>query len=451
MTATVSDGVGLSEQVHLKGNLRTWQIVFLGLGYMAPMAIWDPFGLASGKAGGHVTAAYAFTLFAVLLTAFSYRSLSKAYPFAGSGYTYVQQTTVPTYGFLVGWISLLDYFMAVILSAIYVAYYIWEWYPSVPLWVIVLAFVAIITTINILGVVVALGVDVLFVIAQFVVVIATIALVLVQIHRHGVEWTAFPVYGANMPWHGVLTASVFVVYSFLGFDAVTTLSEEARDARRTIPRAVMWVAGIAGALYLVGTFIMGTLYPDVSIFDAPEYPIPEIYIKLAGMTFYTGATVVALLATVAGCMSCQLATSRLLYAMGRDGALPRKFFGYLHPRFHTPVFNMLLIAGIIAFGAIVLKLESAAYLVGFGAWGTFLSVNVASVAYFVRNPERRSVRDVVLLVVIPSIAFAAITYIVIGGLATSAWIFGGTWLAVGFVYFRLLPKRLRSKPMFDEL
>ncbi len=120
-------------------------------------------------------------------------------------------------------------------------------------------------------------------------------------------------------------------YSFLGFDAVTTLSEETKDPTRSIPRATVIAAAAGGAIFIAISYLMGRVHPS-PVFQNVDNAGFEIIRMAASPLFDTAFMVVLLVSNVAAAMCAQAGSSRLLFVMGRSRTLPPRFFGYLHPR-----------------------------------------------------------------------------------------------------------------------
>lgn len=132
----------------LRRTLKLWQIVVIGVAYMTPMVVFDTFGIVSEVTNGHVPTSYALALIAMLFTAASYGKMVKAFPLAGSAYTYTQKTISKHLGFLVGWSVLLDYLFLPMVNSLLAGIYLNALFPGIPHWGWVLAFTLLMTGIN---------------------------------------------------------------------------------------------------------------------------------------------------------------------------------------------------------------------------------------------------------------------------------------------------------------
>ncbi|WP_235010526.1 APC family permease [Arthrobacter sp. SLBN-112] len=195
-------------------------------------------------------------------------------------------------------------------------------------------------------------------------------------------WSKYPVIfpdgGNDRP-----PLSIEPPYSFLGFDAVTTFSEETINPRRTVPRAIMLVALIGGGIFVAVSYVTQLVHPGDVFEDSTSVASPialQIGGQLFGAVFLAGLVV----AQFASGLAAQASASRLLYAMGRDSVLPKAVFGRLSEKFHTPVAN-LVITGIVGLIATFLDVATSTSFINFGAFTAFTLVNAPVVFHYVRQ------------------------------------------------------------------
>ncbi len=316
----------------LRRSLTLRHIVFLGLAYMAPLAVFDTFGIVADITHGHVPLSYLLVLVAVLITALSYAKMVRFYPRAGSAYTYTREAINPHLGFLVGWAATLDYLLLPMINALLSAIYMTAAFPEVPSWVWILSTIVVCTVLNLIGVRIAAKVNVILVVIQVVVAVAFVAFTIKNIAEgaNGSSFSLTPFFSSGIDAGAIASGAAILALSFLGFDAVSTLAEEAEHPRRDIPRAILIIVGVAGLFFVSVTYVMQVLFPDVSAVGNIVGASPEIAKYIGGAAFqavFIGGYMVAVL----GCgITQQMSAARLLYAMGRDGALPRRFFGKLN-------------------------------------------------------------------------------------------------------------------------
>jgi putrescine importer len=239
----------------------------------------------------------------------------------------------------------------------------------------------------------------------------------------------------------IAAGAAIAAYSFLGFDAVSTLTEETHDAQRNIPRAIVLVALIGGAIFIVVSYVVSLVAPG-GTFDNSDSLAADIAKTIGGSLFGAIFLAALIIGQFTSGLAAQAAVARLLYAMGRDGVLPKRVFGWVSERFHTPVFNIAL-AGLIGLGAIFLDITTSTSFINFGAFTAFTLVNLSVIGYFLRHRgERLSPWRYVLIPVIG----AAIDIYLLTQLDSRALILGLSWLGIGIIYLLVLTRGLTREP-----
>jgi len=418
----------------LKRTLKLRHLVFIGLAYMAPMAVFDMFGIVSDETDGHVPLAYLVVMAAVLFTAFSYSRMVRFFPIAGSAYTYAKEAINAHLGFLVGWAATLDYLLLPMINAILSGIYMGAVFPEVPFWVWVLLTVGICTALNLVGVKLAASMNVLLVSIQLVVAVVFVVLTIVNIANgaNGAEVTIRPFVSSDLQLTAVAAGAAILALSFLGLDAVSTLAEEAEQPTRDIPRAIFIIVLVAGAFFITVTYLMQLIFPDVSQLADIVGASPEIA-KYVGGAFFQAIFVGGYMMAVLGCgITQQMSAARLLYAMGRDGALPRRPFGRIDGRNGVPVANVLIVAA-VALTALFVDLDQAASMINFGAFIAFIFVNLSVIFVFFRFLKRRSAGAWIGFVLVPAVGVAINVWLWFS-LDTTSMIIGACWVVAGFVF-----------------
>ncbi len=428
----------------LRRTLKLRHLVFIGLAYMAPLAVFDMFGIVSDVTDGHVPLAYLVVIVAVLFTAFSYSRMVRFFPIAGSAYTYAKEAINPHIGFLVGWAATLDYLLLPMINAILSAIYMGAVFPDVPFWVWVLLTVGICTVMNLIGVKLAASMNIILVGIQLVVAILFVVLTIVNITNgaNGSGFSVQPFISSDLQLAAISAGAAVLALSFLGFDAVSTLAEEAERPERDIPRAIFIIIGVAGAFFVTVTYVMQVLFPDVSELGDIVGASPEIAKYIGGAAFqaiFVGGYMMAVL----GCgITQQMSAARLLYAMGRDGALPKRLFGRINPRTGVPVVNVLIVAA-IALTALFVDLDRAASMINFGAFIAFTFVNLSVIFVFFRFLKRRGPGAWLGFVIVPGIGVVINVWLWLS-LDTVSMVIGGIWLALGAAYLLITTRGLRA-------
>ncbi|TCS96829.1 APC family permease [Hazenella coriacea] len=434
----------MTKQPTLIRSLQLWHIFVIGVGYMAPMAVFDTFGIVSNVTKGHVPTAYLLTVAAILFTAFSYGKMVQAYPYAGSAYTYTQRTINRPLGFLVGWSALLDYLFLPMINALLTGIYMSAVFPELPQAVWIISFVMLITVINIWKINISVSFNLFLVVFQVLVALFFILLSVRGLIQEGGEFTIQPFYTEEIQLNTLLAGASILCFSFLGFDAVTTLSEETKNPTKTIPRGILLIALFGGCLFTSVSYFAQSLYPDASVFQDPEGASAEIAYHIGGILFQSIFLAAAISSTLASGIASMISSSRLLYAMGRDQVLPKKYFGYVHPRLGTPLFNVFLV-GLISLSAVGLDLLLATSFINYGALIAFTFVNLSVIAYYFRSKPARTVSSFFQYLVLPLIGFSFVA-IFWFSLHMHSILLGLSWTLIGSIYL-LVITRFFTRPL----
>lgn len=431
----------------LKRSLSLRHVVFFGLAFMAPTTLFSTYGVAVSGTNGMLSTAYFIALIVMLFTAHSYAQMVKAFPNAGAAYTFTQKSLSPHIGFLVGWTILLDYVFSPMISALLLGIAMNAYFPSIPMYIWIILFIITITIVNILGVTVAAKFNTAILLLQFGTFALFITFSIKGLLNGDGAGTLFSILpfiesSANMP--DIMSMIPVLCFSFLGFDAVTTLSEETKNPQKSIPRAIYLITIIGGVLYIFGSYFLQLIWPDYQSFKDPESAYMEIGFYIGGNFLISYVLAEGIMASFSSAIASGTSASRILYAMGRERVLPAKIFGYLSPKFRTPIYNILII-GIIALSSIFLSLTTAISLINFGALFAFTFVNLSVISHFYFRKKQRSIIGTIRYFIIPLIG-ASLTGLFWVKLDVYSLILGGTWLFIGFIYLLNLTKMFRQPP-----
>jgi amino acid transporter len=444
--ATGDPGVeAFGYQQELKRSLTFTDLLVYGLVFMVPIAPFGIFGGVFQASGGMIALAYAVGGLAMAFTAASYAQMSRAFPMAGSVYTYAGRGIAQPVGFLAGWMILLDYVLVPALLYLIAAVAMNSIISSIPVLVWLVGFVVLNTVVNYLGIEFTARINKIMLVAELVVL--AIFLVIGIVALAGGKGRGFdfsPIYNADTFSLGLVFGAVSIaVLSFLGFDGISTLAEENRDAARSIGKSMIAALALAGVLFIVQTWVAALLVPD------PDTLIAEG--DAAGTAFYDAAEVagghwLSVLTAVATAVAwgfanslvAQAATSRLLYAMARDRQLP-SFLARVHPTRRVPVNATLFVAVIsLVLGWYMTTREDGitllSTLVNFGALTAFLLLHVSVVAHFV---VRKKSKDYLRHLVVPVIGFAILVAVIVNA-QVAAQTLGFLWLAIGVLLLIVL-------------
>jgi amino acid transporter len=434
----------------LKRSLGLFDLLAYGLVFIVPVAPVAVFGIVFNASRGMVPLVYLVGLFAMLFTALSYMSMSRAFPVAGSVYTYAARSLGPAVGFFSGWAILLDYLLIPALTYVVAGIAMHAALPGTPkaVWVVVMLVAA--TGINYLGIEATARANFALLVFQLI-VLALFAFLggIALVHHVGGAHVSF----APFYKHGLVTPSLIfsalslAVLSFLGFDAISTLSEESRDGAAAIGRATMLSLCLSALLFVAQTWLACLFVPGRVSFPPGESTNTAFYdiaALIGGYWFkFLLAAPCIFLSGIAGAVTAQAASARLLFGMARDGELPRAL-AHVDPKRKVPVRAVFLIAAItlaLSLGLID-QLELLTSMVSFGALTGFLLLHVSVIAHFIWHEKSR---DLFRHLLSPALGFFVIGC-VLWNAERNAKIAGGAWLIAGlalFVTLRLLRRPTR--------
>ncbi|MEV4147290.1 APC family permease [Amycolatopsis sp. NPDC049691] len=434
MTTTGAAPATLQRRLGLPG------VVLFGLAYMAPLIVLGTFGIVATTTEGTVPSAYLLALVAMLFTAASYGKMAATHPVAGSAYTYVRKSVDARAGFLVGWAVLLDYFFLPMVIWLIGGAYLSAEFPSVPHWIWLITFIAVTTILNVLGIKIAEKANFVLMAFQILVIGFFVVLSVKQVlHVGGSLASTQPFFHSGSTLGTISGGAALATYSFLGFDAVTTLTEETTEPRRTIPRAILLTALIGGGIFVVLAYFTQLAHPGSAFTDESSAAF-EIATTIGGNLFASFFLAGLVVAQFASGIAAQASASRLMFAMGRDGVLPR-VFGKLQPRFATPVFGIVL-TGLVGLVALALDVSTSTSFINFGAFTAFTFVNVSVLATWLRD---RTGKRVLTWVVFPVIGAVVDLWLLVN-LDGIALVFGLVWLAIGLVVLAAITRGFRRPP-----
>jgi amino acid transporter len=409
------------------------------------------FGIVSTRAHGHVVTAILLAMIAMACTAFSYGRMARAYPSAGSAYTYVSREVHAVPGYLTGWSMAMDYVLNPLICTILCSKLIQNYVSFFPYEVWTVAFAAVFVGLNLVGIKTNQKINAAL--AAFMV--GVIVWILVAATRYVLGLPAIPDGFFTRPFfdpatfnlEDLLGGTSLAVLTYIGFDGISTLSEEVENPRRNVLLATVLTCLVVGALASLQVYAAQLVWlPEVAF---PPNIIETAYVhvagKMGGPLLFGVVNATLLVATIGSGMAALLGAARLLYGMGRDNALPRGFFGYVSPG-GVPRNNVLLVGGIALLGALaasehvkLMSFERGAELLNFGALIAFMGVNAAAfLRYVVREKDRSPA-----MIVPPIVGFALCFYLWIN-LTPKALGWGFTWLALGLLYGFYVKRRSGS-------
>ena len=431
----------------LKRTLSLRDLLVYGLVFIVPGAPLPVFGIVYNASKGMVPLTYFIGLVAMLFTALSYMSMSTVFPVAGSAYTYARRTLGETVGFFAGWAMLLDYLLLPTLVYVICAIAVHAALPWVNQSLCVVVLVAIATAVNYFGIETTAKTSLILLALQLV-ILAIFFAIGINALMHGVggaHLSLKPIFNAGIATpHLLFGALSLAVLSFLGFDAISTLSEEAAGGPPTVAKATILSLIVCATLFMLETYLASLFvlnYPSFKSGTPTDEAFYDIATLLGGYWLKFLFTVPAVLVGgIAAALSAQAATARLLYSMSRDGKLPRAL-SHVNGARQVPERAVFLVAGVTVVLGIgfVSQMELLTSMVCFGALFGFLMVHISVLAHYRQNPDRHWFRHTLS----PAIGFIIIGY-VLWSSEENAKIAGSLWLAVGALSLLVLKFRGRN-------
>lgn len=422
--------------VGLRRSLRLRDLLFMGLIIIQPTAPMPLFGVASNKANGHVVSMVLVAMVGMMFTAMSYGRMARVYPAAGSAYTYVGKEIHPSLGFLTGWGLLLDYVINPLICVIWCSKAAGNMLPGVPYFAWVLFFAILFTWLNLRNIQAAASTHRYLAIAMGVVIVWMFQATTSFAMNNPVDYLK-PFYDPNhFTWSSFSSGTALAVLTFIGFDAISTLSEETVDAEKTIPKATVLVCLIVGVLSAAEVYAAQLIWPHGEAFPDVDTAYVHVAGRAGGLLLFHAVNLTLLVATIGSGSGGQMAGARLLYGMGRDGVLPEKFFGSVDAVRRVPAKNVLLIGALALVGGFAMTYELGAELLNFGAFIGFLGVNLSALLRGVRF--RTGVWGV-----LPPALGLLICFYLWASLSPKSLLLGGAWAGLGALYH--LTRKLHTR------
>lgn len=424
----------------LRRTLGVRDLMVYGLLFIAPMAPVGVFGVLDARSHGAVAAVYLAATVAMGFTALSYAQMVRAVPQTGSVYAYARAGLGEGPGFVAGWMAMLDYLLIPAVAYLFSGIALHSLVPGVPRWLWTAVAVLVTTALNLVGVRTAAAVGFAVLALEVAVLAAFVVAAVVVLVRDGARrgWdTPFTAVGA-FSLTAVVSAVSVAVLSYLGFDAIATFVEEAVGASAAVARAVLWCLALAGLLFVAQTYLAAVLEPTTpqqlaahpaaqgsAFYDTVEGGIGHWLHVLVASSKAIGAAFAAL----AG----QAAAGRLVFAMARDGRLPR-LLGSVDRGSAVPR-RALLAAAVVTMAAAVWAaerddgLDQLTSVVNVGALTAFALLHASVIGWYtVRHGSPDRLRHLV----VPLLGIAVIGAVVYEA-STTAQLVGLVWLAAGLV------------------
>jgi amino acid transporter len=460
-------GNSINSEVKLRRVLTLTDLVIYGIILIQPVAALPLFGLANRDSGGHAVTCILVAMFAMIFTAISYGRMANRYPAAGSAYTYVGRGLHPYLGFIAGFTMFMDYMIVPILCTIYTSITAHHMLPMIPIWVWSLFFAGGFTILNLNGIkITSLANWILMIVMSVAVFWFMGAAIMYITNKNGLGglFTLEPFYHPDtFSWSIIGRGTALAALTYIGFDGLTTLSEEVENPRRNVLLATVLTCLITGIwsgaqVYLSQASISWAQWPQflqdmVSKFGAGnelEKAIIGIANVVGGHLLEVVLAFILLVGSVGSGVTGQVGAARVMYGMGRDKMLPQGFFGHLDKKHAGPSYNIMLIGVVVLLGAIFLNYSQCAHLINFGAFLAFMLVNAASIREYFFKAERKTIKGFFKDFLPPAIGIVA-CFLIWQSLPILTLTVGSLWSLVGIIYLAFISKGFTKIPEVKDI
>ncbi|WP_044442636.1 APC family permease [Agreia bicolorata] len=436
--------LGYSQE--LKRTMSLLDVVVFGLIFMVPMAPVAVFGVIFSYSGGMVALVYLVAGLAMVFSALSYQTMAKEFPVAGSVYSYVRMSTSKFLGFIAGWAILLDYLLLPALLTILGASALTSIAPEVPGWVWVVAFVVAASIFNLRGLSMTKKLTLVFLGIQLVALVVFVVAALLAISQGRATFSLSPFYNPEYFSSAIVFGAIpLAALSYVGFDAIATLNEEAKGGGRTVSRATIIVLVLVIVMFVAQVYLAALFVPTEGL--QPGVDTNNAFYDIVGVIvspWFKALFVLlgAFVSIFANLLVSHATTSKLVFAMARDRQLPHGL-AKISPRTGAPSRSMLLISAITLVISILAlgNIELLTTMVTFGALTAYILLHVAVLIHFGFRGRSRSI---FVHWVSPVVGILVLGY-ALWSTNDIAKIVGVSWLVVGTIVGWVVLSRARRE------
>ncbi|VCU69248.1 putative amino acid permease YhdG [Pigmentiphaga humi] len=437
----------------LRKSLSTFDLVMLGVGAVVGSGIFILTGTGSLIAGPALSLSFVLAAVACFFSALSYAEFSSSLPVSGSVYTYVYATLGELPAWLIGWILILEFGLAA--SAVAAG---WSGYLqslvaglglhlpealraapgaaagsgslfNLPAFLVLAAVTALLS----LGIRQSKRVNNAMVVIKILVVVLFIAAGASHVRTE--NWTPFMPYGMG----GVYAGAALMFYAFIGFDAVASSAEEVRNPQRSLPLGILGSLLICTVLYVLVTLVMTGIVPYRDFASNADHPV-SLALQRTGQLGLAGVVDLgAILGMTTVILVMSYGLTRILYAMARDGLLPRRLAS-LHPRYATPFALTWSVGLVFALVAGLVPLAVLAELINIGTLAAFSLISLAVIVLRKTHPGLQRGFRCPGVPYVPLAAVACCVFL-IAHLDRITWLAFCLWVAAGLIVYFLYSRR----------
>ncbi|MFW9965442.1 MAG: APC family permease [Candidatus Sifarchaeia archaeon] len=442
MTGTISDKQASGKFGRHLGLIGATNI---GLGAMLGGGIYVISGAAAGMIGPALVFAYLITGILVMFTAVNYAEIASSIPKQGGGYTFAHDTIGGLPAFLTGWFLMIGNIVACGLYALAVAHTLVVFIPDGTTHIALIAIIIIAITFvtNLVSVKSVSGILGILNILQAIILFTFVAIGLLFIDISNLA----PIFAENTGFLEFMSTVAFIYISFVGFELVTSASEEIKKPAKNVPRAIFLTVVIGTGVYMAASLVIVGVVPFSAVAETFT-PIADVFAAMLG----PGALVFGLsgmaASNYAALNATFLAGARIVYSMGRDRFLP-KFFNRVNKKLKTPIPALVLVLILVSIFALTADVVLVAQLAVFGYLIAQAIVNFAVIILRRKGLSVPGTFKAPLFPVIPVVGFI-ICLLLIPSLDYFVLQLGGLLIVIGFIMF-LIYGRKKNKAHIDWL
>lgn len=436
MSSGSVDASGMRKKIGLASCL------LMGLGIVSPLGPVSVFGPIEQITSGHMSLAFLIALIPMIFVAYTYGIFAAEFPRAGASYTYVTKGLHPYVGFITGWVLMLDYCLVPLMCMLITSLYFCSLFPAVNIYLVRVISIAVVLIVNlrtIKGVAKVNNIITAAVAAIMVYFIIT-GISVLSGGEAGLTFSAKAFYNPEtFGWSSLFAGAATCCFCFLGFDALTLLAEDVKNPRKTLPKALILLCVVMAIFFVLTSWLGQCLFPDYTAYSSVDVGMLDPMYVAGGQVLITMVSAGMVVAMFSIMLDMLAASTRLMYAMGREGAIPKRPFGYENPKTHVPTYNVIILT-LVSLAFIWADLTVIITMITFGALLGFALVNLSAIRYFFFLKKER---NIIKHFILPLIGFLTSVYLWLS-LGVAAQTVGFIWLGIGIVYLVIRTRGFRK-------